>query len=101
MEEASLKYFVGQLTSAMVCPCQTIVPLYRNHVFAQIKPTTQTRIDLGFCLRGVTATGKLQETGGEAKGDRITHRITIASIEEIDDEVRMWIRKAYEADTVR
>src|SRR6185295_8271335 len=22
------------------CPCQTIVPLYRNHVFAQIKPTT-------------------------------------------------------------
>ena len=32
------------------CPCQTIVPLYRRHVFAQIKPTTQTRIDLGFAL---------------------------------------------------
>lgn len=26
------------------CPCQTIVPLYRKHVFAQIKPTTQTRL---------------------------------------------------------
>src|SRR5947199_9829248 len=23
-----------------VCPCQTIVPLYRNHVFAEIKPAT-------------------------------------------------------------
>mgnify|MGYP001079294887 CR=1 FL=1 len=22
------------------CPCKTIVPLYRNHVFAQIKPST-------------------------------------------------------------
>ncbi len=32
------------------CPCQTMVPLYRNHVFAQIKPTTNSRIDLGFAL---------------------------------------------------
>src|SRR5258708_22021409 len=32
------------------CPCQTIVPLYCNHVFAQIKPTTRTRIDFGFAL---------------------------------------------------
>ena len=29
------------------CPCKTIVPLYRKHVFAQIKPTTRTRVDLG------------------------------------------------------
>ncbi len=33
------------------CPCQTIVPLYRKHVFAQIKPTTRTRIDFGFALK--------------------------------------------------
>ena len=32
------------------CPCKTMVPLYRNHVFAQIKPSTNTRIDLGFAL---------------------------------------------------
>ena len=32
------------------CPCKTIVPLYRQHVFAQIKPTTNTRIDLGLAL---------------------------------------------------
>jgi Domain of unknown function (DUF5655)/Domain of unknown function (DUF4287) len=31
-----------------VCPCRTMVPLYRNHVFAQIKPATSTRIDLAF-----------------------------------------------------
>ncbi len=31
-----------------VCPGKTIVPLYRKHVFAQIKPTTRTRIDLGW-----------------------------------------------------
>src|SRR5438105_4885232 len=40
-----------------VCPCQTIVPLYRNHVFAQIKPATNKRIDLDFALKDAKATG--------------------------------------------
>ena len=80
------------------CPCQTIVPLYRKHVFAQIKPTTQTRIDMGYALRDAPATGRLIDTGGFAKKDRITHRIPITSVEEIDDEVRHWMRVAYEMD---
>src|SRR5687767_5453149 len=81
-----------------ICPCQTIVPLYRNHVFAQTKPSTNTRIDLGFSLRGVEPTGRLISTGGEAKGDRITNRIPLTSVEEIDDEVLRWLRAAYDKD---
>src|SRR5438093_8789963 len=80
------------------CPCQTIVPLYRNHVFAQIKPTTTKRIDLGFALGARPAEGKLIDTGGYAKKDRITHRIPISSLEEIDDEVKQWLRTAFEED---
>jgi Domain of unknown function (DUF5655) len=80
------------------CPCSTIVPLYRNHVFAQIKPPTNTRIDMGFALGGMKPSGKLIDTGGFAKKDRITHRIPIASLAEIDDEVRKWLKKAYELD---
>jgi Domain of unknown function (DUF5655)/Domain of unknown function (DUF4287) len=79
------------------CPCSTIVPLYRNHVFAQLKPMA-TRIDLGFALRDTPATGRLIDTGGFAKKDRITHRIPIASLAEIDDEVRRWLRVAYDMD---
>jgi hypothetical protein len=81
-----------------VCPCKTIVPLYRNHVFAQIKPTTKTRIDLGFALGSMKATGCLIDTGGFAKKDRITHRIPITKVAEIDDEVKRWLQKAYELD---
>ena len=81
-----------------VCPCQTIVPLYRNHVFAQIKPSTNKRIDLGFSLRGVEPSGRLLSTGGEAKGDRITHRIPLTSLDEIDDEVRRRLKAAYDKD---
>jgi Domain of unknown function (DUF5655) len=80
------------------CPCSTIVPLYRNHVFAQIKPSTNTRIDIGFALGRMKPCGKLIDTGGFAKKDRITHRIPIASLAEIDDEVKKWLKKAYELD---
>ena len=83
---------------AKACPCQTIVPLYRNHVFAQIKPTTQTRIDMGFALGDMKPTGRLIDTGGFAKKDRITHRIPITSMDDIDDEVKHWLKVAYDRD---
>jgi hypothetical protein len=80
------------------CPCTTIVPLYRNHVFAQIKPMTRTRIDFGFALKDTKATGRLIDTGGFAKKDRITHRIPITSLEDIDAEVKRWLKVAYDLD---
>ncbi len=80
------------------CPCQTIVPFYRKHVFAQIKPSTRTRIDLGFALGDLKGGGRLIDTGGFAKKDRITHRIAIASAADIDDEVKRWLKAAYERD---
>jgi hypothetical protein len=81
------------------CPCKTIVPLYRHHVFAQIKPATRTRIDFGLALKDTKATGKLIDTGGFAKKDRITHRLAITSLGEIDAEVKRWLKKAYEMDS--
>ena len=96
--DALLKASLGIGKAAKACPCQTIVPLYRNHVFAQIKPTTQTRIDIGFALKDMKATGRLIDTGGFAKKDRITHRIPISSVKDIDDEVRHWLKVAYDLD---
>jgi hypothetical protein len=80
------------------CPCKTIVPIYRRHVIAQIKPSTRTRIDFGLALGNVKTPRRLADTGGFRKGDRITHRIAITSMDQIDDELRQWLRKAYELD---
>jgi hypothetical protein len=80
------------------CPCKTIVPLYRRHVFAQIKPTTRTRIDLGLALGATKAPARLIATGGLAKGDRITHRIEITASKDINDEAVRWLKKAYALD---
>ena len=96
--DALLKLGLKTGKEAKACPCQTIVPLYRNHVFAQIKPTTQTRIDMGFALGDTKPTGRLIDTGGFAKKDRITHRIPITSVDDIDDEVKHWLKVAYDRD---
>ena len=80
-----------------VCPCKTIVPLYREHVFAQIKPSTNKRIDLGLCF--TTYKGRLParliDTGGLVKKDRITHRIEVTSSADIDADLTKWLRAAY------
>lgn len=81
-----------------ICPCKTIVPLYRNHVIAQIKPSTRTRIDLGFALGNTKATRRLVDTGGYAKKDRITHKIGIESVNDLDAEVTKWLTTAYNMD---
>ena len=83
-----------------VCPCKTIVPLYRNHVIAEIKPSTRTRIDFGLALKGSPKkpSKRLLDTGGLDKGDRITHRIPITELAEVDEEVRAWLRIAYDLD---
>lgn len=96
--DALLKLGLGLGKDVKACPCQTIVPLYRQHVFAQIKPATQTRIDLGFALKDLGLSGRLIDTGGFAKKDRITHRIAITSVKDIDEEVKRWLKAAYELD---
>jgi len=82
------------------CPCRTIVPLYREHVFAQIKPTTNTRVDLGLALAKYKRKlpKRLVDTGGLAKKDRITHRIELKTAAEIDGDVKKWLRTAYDLD---
>ena len=92
---------LARLHNAAEVPFDMKVTLWtgnRNHVFAQIKPATRTRIDLGFALGGRKAEGRLLDTGGYAKKDRITHRIPLESVADIDNEVKRWLKIAYEED---
>jgi hypothetical protein len=96
--DALLKLGMALGRDVKVCPCKTMVPFYRRHVFAQIKPSTATRIDLGLALEETSVPARLIDTGGLAKKDRITHRIGISSPAEIDAEVKHWLRFAYDLD---
>jgi Domain of unknown function (DUF5655)/Domain of unknown function (DUF4287) len=79
-----------------VIPCQTQVTLRRRRQFAWIKPSTRTRIDLGLALPGVSAGGQLVEIAGADAQDRVRLRIPIASKAGVDEEVRRWLKTAYD-----
>ena len=94
--DALLKLGLSLGKDVKACPCKTIVPLYREHVFAQLKPTTQSRLDLGLSLKDTPGKGRLISTGGFAKKDRISHRMEVKSLSDINDELRGWLEQAYQ-----
>ena len=78
--------------------CETIVRLYRRRVFAQIRASTRSRVDLGLALGDLPAGGRLLSTGGFEKGDRITHRVAVTATGQIDEELTGWLKLAYDRD---
>jgi len=93
-----LKIALGLGKDAKASPGKTAVSLYRNHVFANLKPSTNTRIDVGLALGNMKTPKRLIDTGGYEKKDRITRRIEVKSKADIDDELRRWLEKAWELD---
>jgi hypothetical protein len=99
IHDALLDLVVSMGKDVKICPAKTMIPIYRAHVIAEIKPSTLTRVDLGLAL-GTTKTApkRLVDTGGLAKKDRITHRIAIGHVGEVDEVVARWLKTAYERD---
>jgi len=100
LHDALVRHALALGDDVKVSPRKTIVSLYRNHVFAEIKPATKTRVDFGLALKGVgrRVPQRLLETGGLEKGDRITHKIPVSDPAEIDGQLLEWLRLAYELD---
>jgi hypothetical protein len=83
----------------LVCPCKTMVPLYRARVFAEIKPTTRTRVDLSLALDEVAESGVLKVNEQRVKkGDRLTYIIALESPKDVTAEVKKWLKAAYKKD---
>src|SRR5207248_2947100 len=65
-----------------------------KRTFASIQATTRTRIDVGLRLDGVKAEGRL-EIAKSIGQSSMTHKIAIASVEDVDDAALGWLRRAY------
>lgn len=78
-----------------VCPCKTIVPLYRGKVFAELKPATRTRLELALVLGEVPLSGRLVRNPRAKADDRRQHLVALAPDAGFDAECRRWLKAAY------
>lgn len=74
-----------------LAPKQAYVSLRRGKQFATVGPASGGRLEVGLNLKGVEPAGRLEVTTGMC-----THRLRLSSPDEFDDEVRGWLREAYD-----
>ncbi|TFV95677.1 DUF4287 domain-containing protein [Algoriphagus kandeliae] len=77
-----------------ITPKKGSVSVIRKRQFVLIKPATKTRIDLGFKLKDKPTTDRLENSG--PFGTMCTHRVQIFDLKELDQELKDWIKEAYE-----
>ena len=85
---AYVKTFGSELE---IAPKKTSVSLRRKKQFALIQPSTKTRVDLGLNLKGVAPQGRLELMGGMC-----THKVKMKAVEDLDSEVKAWIKDAFD-----
>ncbi len=78
-----------------IAPKKANASVRRRKQFALIQPSTRTRVDLGLILPGREPQGRLEPSG--SFNAMFTHRVKLASADEIDGEVLTWLREAYDA----
>ena len=69
---------------------KTGISLRRSRQFALVEAPSAKRVELGLNLRGREPAGRLEVARGMC-----THRVRLASMQEIDAEVLGWLRDAW------
>jgi predicted transport protein len=75
---------------------KTYVAFARGKQFAVVQPATKTRVDVGLKLPGVQAGGRLEPATNTGSGS-MTHKVAVTSVDEVDEKLIDWLRKAYQA----
>lgn len=76
-----------------IMPKNTYVSIRRKKQFVILNPATKTRFEIGINLKTQAAEGKLV---AEKPNSMCSHKISIGSLNDIDEEVLSWIEKAYQ-----
>ena len=92
--ESLLAVVKGFGKDIIITPKKTSVSIIRKKQFALIKPATKTRIDLGLKLKDKPLTDRLENSG--PFGTMCTHRVRLSDINEIDKELKVWLKEAYQ-----
>jgi hypothetical protein len=75
--------------------CKTMVPIYRKHVFMELKPVADG-VDVHLALGGKPKDKRFEAGVNRMPGDRLTHRIVLKSEKDLDKGFADAVRAAYE-----
>lgn len=90
---------VSALSGAEIQARKTYVSLVSpRRMFGIVQASTKKRVDLGLRLDDVKPQGRLL-LAKSLGSDRITRRLALASVDDLDDEALDWIRRAYDANS--
>jgi hypothetical protein len=70
------------------------ISLRRKKQFAMIGPVTQTRVEVGINLKGLTPTARLIELPA---GGMCQYKVNVTTAAEVDKELVAWIKQAYDS----
>jgi Domain of unknown function (DUF5655)/Domain of unknown function (DUF4287) len=79
-----------------IAPKKTYVSLRRKKQFAMIGPATNTRVEVGLNMKGVTPTTRLEQLPA---GGMCNYKVKLTTAGEVDDELIGWIRQAFDSST--
>lgn len=90
---------VSALSGAEIQARKTYVSLVSpRRMFGIVQASTKKRVDLGLRLDDVEPQGRLV-LAKSLGSDRITRRLALESVDDLDDEALDWIRRAYDANS--
>ena len=62
--------------------------------FAAVQPATKRRVDLDLRLSNQPLDGRIESASSMGSG-QVTVRIGLTSVDDVDDEVDQWLKRAY------
>src|SRR5262245_11489183 len=78
-----------------VCPCKTMVPLYRGRVFAELRAATNSRFEIALCMTNVPYDELLKKNPRAKGNDRQLYVINLQATKDFNSTVKKWLKHAY------
>jgi hypothetical protein len=85
---------IEQLGACEISPKKGYLSLRRSKQFAMIGPATNTRVEVGLNMKGVTATDRL---AAMPSGSMCNYKVKVTDVAEVDAELMAWIKQAYDS----
>ena len=83
---------IEKLGDFELAPKKTYISLRRKKQFATVGPATNTRVEVGLNMKGVTGTSRLEAL---PPGQMCQYKVRLEKAEDVDAELIAWIRTAY------